>query len=199
MPEHVAAWEKQHGRIPARRVGAAAHRLEQAHRSRRSSSTCRPTVRTARDSTRRTSELLANDRDVLGVGVETVGTDAGQAGTFDPPFPNHTIDARRRQVRAGEPVQPRPAAGDRRGRDRGAAQDRERQRQPAARAGDRAGVAERGAGSKAPGSRPLESEWPAPAFSGDSPRRRYNSAFARTARTLSPAQQMHRRPSPDIP
>ena len=27
--------------------------------------------------------------DVLGVGVETVGTDAGQAGTFDPPFPNH--------------------------------------------------------------------------------------------------------------
>ncbi len=36
-----------------------------------------------------TSELLARDRDVLGVGVETVGTDAGQAGTFDPPFPNH--------------------------------------------------------------------------------------------------------------
>ena len=37
------------------------------------------------------SELLANDRDVLGVGVETIGTDAGQAGGFDPPFPNHTI------------------------------------------------------------------------------------------------------------
>ncbi len=37
------------------------------------------------------SELLANDRDVLGVGVETVGTDAGQAGTFEPPFPNHSI------------------------------------------------------------------------------------------------------------
>jgi kynurenine formamidase len=26
---------------------------------------------------------------VLGVGVETIGTDAGQAFTFDPPFPNH--------------------------------------------------------------------------------------------------------------
>jgi kynurenine formamidase len=37
------------------------------------------------------SRLLAQDRDVLGVGVETVGTDAGQAATFDPPFPNHTI------------------------------------------------------------------------------------------------------------
>ena len=33
--------------------------------------------------------MLANDRDVLGVGVETVGTDAGQAGSFSPPFPNH--------------------------------------------------------------------------------------------------------------
>jgi len=37
----------------------------------------------------RTSKLLAEDRDVLGVGVETIGTDAGQAGTFNPPFPNH--------------------------------------------------------------------------------------------------------------
>jgi kynurenine formamidase len=25
------------------------------------------------------------------VGVETIGTDAGQAGRFDPPFPNHAI------------------------------------------------------------------------------------------------------------
>ena len=38
-----------------------------------------------------TSRLLALDRDVLGVGVETIGTDAGQAGRFDPPFPNHAI------------------------------------------------------------------------------------------------------------
>jgi kynurenine formamidase len=37
------------------------------------------------------SRMLANDRDVLGVGVETIGTDAGQAGRFDPPFPNHNI------------------------------------------------------------------------------------------------------------
>ncbi len=36
------------------------------------------------------SELLV-ERDILGVGVETVGTDAGQAGGFDPPFPNHAI------------------------------------------------------------------------------------------------------------
>jgi kynurenine formamidase len=37
------------------------------------------------------SLLLAADRDVIGVGVETIGTDAGQAGRFEPPFPNHNI------------------------------------------------------------------------------------------------------------
>ena len=47
------------------------------------------TDRTPRDFHQETSALLAGDRAVLGVGVETVGTDAGQAGTFDPPFPNH--------------------------------------------------------------------------------------------------------------
>jgi kynurenine formamidase len=37
------------------------------------------------------SRFLAHERDILGVGVETIGTDAGQAFTFDPAFPNHTI------------------------------------------------------------------------------------------------------------
>lgn len=36
-------------------------------------------------------ELLAHERDILGVGTETVGTDAGQAATFDPPFCTHSI------------------------------------------------------------------------------------------------------------
>lgn len=35
------------------------------------------------------SKFLAKDRDILGVGVETVGTDAGIAHTFEPPFPSH--------------------------------------------------------------------------------------------------------------
>lgn len=35
--------------------------------------------------------FLANERDVLGFGVETVGTDAGQAANFDPPFPCHNL------------------------------------------------------------------------------------------------------------
>jgi kynurenine formamidase len=32
---------------------------------------------------------LATERDIIGFGVETVGTDAGAAGGFDPPFPAH--------------------------------------------------------------------------------------------------------------
>lgn len=89
MPEHVEAWEAEHGRIPKNswvllrtdwckrsgaseflNVGADGPHSPGFHKT--------------------TSELLAHDRDVLGVGVETVGTDAGQAGMFDPPFPNHT-------------------------------------------------------------------------------------------------------------
>jgi kynurenine formamidase len=34
---------------------------------------------------------LLVERDVLGAGVETVGTDAGQAFAFDPPFPCHQL------------------------------------------------------------------------------------------------------------
>jgi len=87
LPEHILAWESRHGRIPAgawvlvhtgwsTRAGADFFNADEHgphtpgfHRS--------------------ASELLARERDILGVGVETVGTDAGQAGTFDPPFPNH--------------------------------------------------------------------------------------------------------------
>jgi kynurenine formamidase len=90
MPDHVADWEAAHGRIQA-----GAWVLLRTGWSRRTDPAAFLNV--AADGPhspgfhRSTSELLANDRDVLGVGVESVGTDAGQAGTFDPPFPNHAI------------------------------------------------------------------------------------------------------------
>ena len=75
---------------PARRVGAAAERDGAGGRA--------TAFLNVRDDgphgpgfDQATSKLLATDRDVLGVGVETIGTDAGQAGRFDPPFPNHNI------------------------------------------------------------------------------------------------------------
>jgi kynurenine formamidase len=35
--------------------------------------------------------LLVEERDIRGWGVEAVGTDAGQAFAFEPPFPAHNL------------------------------------------------------------------------------------------------------------
>ena len=90
LPAHILAWEKEHGRIPA-----GAWVLLRTDWSKRTDAASFLNVGADGPHSpgfhRSASELLAQDRDVLGVGVETVGTDAGQAGTFDPPFPNHTI------------------------------------------------------------------------------------------------------------
>jgi kynurenine formamidase len=89
-PEQLAAWEKEHGKIPA-----GAWVLLRTDWSKRTDPAKFLNVRSDGAHSpgfhQATSELLAKHRDVLGVGVETVGTDAGQAGTFTPPFPNHTI------------------------------------------------------------------------------------------------------------
>ena len=88
-PARVQAWEAEHGRIPP-----GAWLLLSTGWSKRTS---REDFLNAREDgahspgfSRECSAFLARERDVLGVGVETVGTDAGQAGTFDPPFPNHS-------------------------------------------------------------------------------------------------------------
>jgi kynurenine formamidase len=88
MPEHLAEWEEEHGRIPA-----GAWVLLRSGWSERTDPAEFLNVHFDGPHSpgfhATTSRLLAHDRDVLGVGVETVGTDAGQAGMFDPPFPNH--------------------------------------------------------------------------------------------------------------
>jgi len=88
LPDHIVAWEKAHGRIPPRswvllRTGWSSRTEPEAFLNVGADGPHSPGFH------RTASELLARDRDVLGVGVETVGTDAGQAGRFDPPFPNH--------------------------------------------------------------------------------------------------------------
>jgi kynurenine formamidase len=90
MPEHVAAWEEKHGRIPAGawvllHTGWSTRTTAESFLNVREDGPHSPGFHQS------TSLLLAKERDVLGVGVETVGTDAGQAGRFDPPFPNHGI------------------------------------------------------------------------------------------------------------
>jgi kynurenine formamidase len=89
-PERIASWESNHGRIPR-----GAWVLLRTGWSKRSAPGSFLNV--AADGPHSpgfdasASTLLAIERDVLGVGVETIGTDAGQAGRFDPPFPNHAI------------------------------------------------------------------------------------------------------------
>jgi kynurenine formamidase len=88
--ERVLAWEAEHGRIPA-----GAWVLVHSGWSRRAEPS--DFLNVAADGPhspgfhRGAVELLAHERDILGVGVETVGTDAGQAAAFDPPFPCHTL------------------------------------------------------------------------------------------------------------
>lgn len=87
--ERVEAWEATYGRIPA-----GAWVLLRTDWSKRTNKA--EFLNTREDGAhspgfhKTCSEFLAKERDVLGVGVETVGTDAGQAGTFEPPFPNHS-------------------------------------------------------------------------------------------------------------
>jgi kynurenine formamidase len=88
MPEHIVAWEANHGKIAAGswvllRTGWSKREDAGAFLNVANDGPHSPGFHIT------ASQLLAHERDVLGVGVETVGTDAGQAGTFDPPFPNH--------------------------------------------------------------------------------------------------------------
>jgi kynurenine formamidase len=87
--DRIETWEAQHGHIPDN-----AWVLLRTGWSRRDPAAF---INAAADGPHspgfdaRASRMLAEERNILGVGVETIGTDAGQAGTFDPPFPNHTI------------------------------------------------------------------------------------------------------------
>jgi kynurenine formamidase len=86
--ERVLAWEETHGRIPAGawvllRTGWSDRTDPAEYLNAGDDGLHTPGWSTE------CSSFLATERDVLGVGVETVGTDAGQAARFDPPFSNH--------------------------------------------------------------------------------------------------------------
>lgn len=88
-PEVIQEWEAEHGRVPAgswvffrtdwsKREGEAYtnRREDGAHTPGPSADACR---------------FLIEQRNVHGFGVETIGTDAGQAHLMDPPFPAHSL------------------------------------------------------------------------------------------------------------
>ena len=89
-PARIEAWEREHGRIP-RGSWVLLRTGWSKRRDAASFLNVGPDGPHSPGFDQTASRLLAVDRDVLGVGVETIGTDAGQAGRFDPPFPNHGI------------------------------------------------------------------------------------------------------------
>jgi kynurenine formamidase len=89
-PARIEGWEREHGRIP-RGSWVLLRTGWSKRRDAASFLNVGPDGPHSPGFDKTASQLLAVDRDVLGVGVETIGTDAGQAGRFDPPFPNHGI------------------------------------------------------------------------------------------------------------
>ena len=89
--EHVDAWEGEHGKIqPGSWVFMRTDWSKRKGRDEFLNTDAEGNPHTPgphADCVR----FLANERDVLGFGVETVGTDAGAAGGFEPPFPCHTL------------------------------------------------------------------------------------------------------------
>ncbi|GER00547.1 cyclase [Iodidimonas gelatinilytica] len=89
-PDFVKEWEKTHGRISKDswvlvRSGWSKRRDPKAFLNTHEDGPHTPGFHPE------TPKFLAQERDILGVGVETVGTDAGQAANFDPMFPCHSL------------------------------------------------------------------------------------------------------------
>jgi kynurenine formamidase len=84
---HIRSWESRHGKLPA--GGWLLYRTGWDARS------ADPEAFLNGGSTPGISadcaKWLAEESEIQGVGVETVGTDAGAAHSFDPPFPCHTF------------------------------------------------------------------------------------------------------------
>lgn len=86
---HIEAWEAKYGRIPPRswilfRTDWSKRDVD-AYTNRREDGAHTPGPSGA------AVRFLIEQRDALGFGVETIGTDAGQAHLLDPPYPAHTL------------------------------------------------------------------------------------------------------------
>lgn len=87
--EHIEAWEARHGKIPPRswilfRTDWSKRTVD-AYTNRREDGAHTP------GPSAEAVQFLIDQRDALGFGVETIGTDAGQAHLLNPPYPAHTL------------------------------------------------------------------------------------------------------------
>ncbi|MBH1973864.1 MAG: cyclase family protein [Rhodobacteraceae bacterium] len=86
-PGHVAAWEDQHGRIPA--DAWVLMRTDWSKRQGADYLNLREDGAHSPGPDPETMRLLVGERAIRGFGSECVGTDAGQGGHLLPPYPAH--------------------------------------------------------------------------------------------------------------
>lgn len=87
---HLQEWESRNGQIPAKSwamfyTGWAAKVGTEAYTNLREDGAHTPGPDPS------AVEFLVHERDCIGLGVETIGTDAGQGHVFEPPYPAHNI------------------------------------------------------------------------------------------------------------
>jgi len=87
--EHIKAWEAKHGQIPPRHW--ILFRTDWSKRDVASYTNRREDGPHTPGPDPQACAFLINERDAHGFGVETIGTDAGQAHLLDPAYPAHTL------------------------------------------------------------------------------------------------------------
>ncbi len=85
----IEAWEAKHGRIP--RGSWVLFRTDWSKRSTEDYVNRREDGAHTPGPDPQAVRFLIDERDARGFGVETIGTDAGQAHLMDPPYPAHTL------------------------------------------------------------------------------------------------------------
>ena len=122
-PEHIDKWEEAHGAIEA-----GSWVLLRSDWSKRQGAAFLNIKEDGPASPGPSSEAVKAlvERDILGFGTETVGTDAGAAGGFDPAFPAHTLFHGAGKFGLGEFGEPRATAAQRGAPHHPAAQARQR-------------------------------------------------------------------------
>lgn len=88
-PEHILAWEAEHGQIEE--GSWVLMRTDWSKRANADFLNADENGPHSPGPSAATMQLLIEERNILGWGVETVGTDAGAAGGFETPFPAHTL------------------------------------------------------------------------------------------------------------
>ncbi|WP_367402516.1 cyclase family protein [Kocuria marina] len=86
---HVRTWEERHGPVPANAWLLLRTGWDQYARDRKMFLNADEHGPHTPGFTVECARWLAEEKDITGVGVETVGIDAGAAGGMEPPFPMH--------------------------------------------------------------------------------------------------------------